>query len=233
MAEQWPQPVIGRHAVRVHERNQRAPDGGQSGIASAGRADVDGQPDEACAVALGGLLARGRVDRRIVDHDARQASEREEQALELAPRSRTGTTTVTSPGPKAPAAGTGMNAPADTNRRASSCAGRRGPTACPSRQRSTSRWARSDIRRSRRGLPPSRTVPPSKSRVDASSVRVKEPGSGVVAPAGACRSEDGVTGALSWGTAQSWQSGPAIGWARAQRRSGCWLRTKTPRTSRS
>ena len=27
--------------------------------------------------------------------------------------------------------------------------------------------------------------------------------------------------------------GPGIGWARAQRRSGCWLRTKTPRTSRS
>ncbi len=62
------------------------------------------------------------------------------------------------------------------------------------------------IRKSRSGLPPSSTVPPSNSCVDASSVRVKEPGSGVVVREGAGRTGEGV-GALSWATAQSWQSG--------------------------
>ena len=83
MAEQWLQPVTGRQAVRVHERNQLTPDRGQSCVARAGRADIDGQPHEGCAVPLGDLLGRGGVDRPIIDNDARQPLEREEQSLEL------------------------------------------------------------------------------------------------------------------------------------------------------
>ncbi len=46
-------------------------------------------------------------------------------------------------------------------------------------------------------------MPPSNSRVDGSSLRVKVEGSGVAARRGAGRIGD----ALSWATAQSWQSG--------------------------
>jgi mycofactocin precursor len=63
------------------------------------------------------------------------------------------------------------------------------------------------MRNSRSGLPPSRTVPPSNSRVERSSVRAKELGRGVVARAGAGSSGEGIPGVLSWATAQSWQSG--------------------------
>lgn len=100
-----------------------------------------------------------------------------------------------------------MNAPPDTSRRARSCAGRRGPTGVPALQRSTSCRARSEIRNNRSGLPPSSTVPPSNACVDASSVRVKEPGSGVVVREGAVRRSEGIPGALGWATGQSWQSG--------------------------
>ena len=61
------------------------------------------------------------------------------------------------------------------------------------------------MRKRRSGLPPSSTVPPSKSRVDASCARANEPGSGVEDRGGAGCSGEGVPGALGWGTAQSWQ----------------------------
>ncbi len=121
--------------------------------------------------------------------------------------SRTGTTTVTSEVPRVAPVGSGTNAPAETSLRASSCADRRGPTGAPDFQRATSWRARSEIRNRRNGLPPSSTDPPSNSCVEASSVRVKEPGSGVEARAGAGRSPEIVPGALGWGIVQSWQSG--------------------------
>jgi mycofactocin precursor len=63
------------------------------------------------------------------------------------------------------------------------------------------------MRKSRSGLPPSSTVPPSNSRVEASSDKVKEPGSGVAARSGAGRNGEAIPGALSWAITQSWQSG--------------------------
>ena len=122
-------------------------------------------------------------------------------------RSRTGTTTVTSsvPGCRVAAWGEGaaghqparqhLRRPPRPHVSAVSPASPR----CPSPLRQSGTGAA--------GCPPSSTVPPSNSRVDASSVRVKEPGSGVVRARGAGRSGEGIPGALSWATAQSWQSG--------------------------
>ena len=109
-------------------------------------------------------------------------------------RSRTGTTTVTSSGPNVGATGRGTNAPADTMRRASSCVARFEPTGAPVRQRVVISRARADIRNRRRGLPPRSTVPPSKPRVDGSSISTNEPGSGVEARGGAGRSGAGRPG---------------------------------------
>ena len=81
------------------------------------------------------------------------------------------------------------------------------PTGAPDRQRSTRSRARDEIRKSRSGLPPSRTVPSSKATVDGSSSSPKPAGSGVDARGGAIRSSEGAAGVLGSGTAQSWQAG--------------------------
>ena len=52
-------------------------------LRAADGADVDRQPDEPGAVALGDLLGGAGVGRRVVDHDARQVAERAEQPVEL------------------------------------------------------------------------------------------------------------------------------------------------------
>ena len=151
------------------------------------------------------LVAPASVDASSTTTQAKPA-QRAEQSVErersVAHRHHDGDI----PGSELPPSGRGENAPAETSRRASIWAPRPGPTGAPALQRSTSRRARSEIRKRRSGLPPSSTVPPSNSRVDVSSPRVKDPGSGVEARDGAGRSGEGIPGTLGWGTAQSWQS---------------------------
>ena len=167
VAQQRPEPPVGRHAVGVHECDQRSVDYGQPGVARAGRADVGGQPDEACTVPLGDLLGGARVGRRVIDHDAGQTPEGIEHPVELcgpvAHRHHDRHVVV----PEGAARRLRDERAPETNRRASSCAARRFPTAAPLLQRSTSCRARSEIRKRRSGLPPSSTVPPSNSCVDA------------------------------------------------------------------
>ena len=61
MAEQGPEPALGRHAVGVHERDEWAVHGGQPGVARPGGSDVGGQPDEGGTVSLGNLLGHSGI----------------------------------------------------------------------------------------------------------------------------------------------------------------------------
>ena len=83
LTQQRLQPPVGRHAVGVHERDERGLHKGHARVARPGRADVGGQPHEACAVPLCDLLCGSRIGRRIVDHHARQAREGAEESVQL------------------------------------------------------------------------------------------------------------------------------------------------------
>ncbi len=112
----------------------------------------------------------------------------------------------------------GRRRPADANRRARQL----GPPAASDRPRrpasaSTSCRARSEIRKRRSGLPPSKTVPPSNSCVDPSSFSVKGAGQWRRGPGGRGPQRGGHPGCAGLGHRSNLGSpGPAIGWAGAQ-----------------
>ena len=124
---------------------------------------------------------------------ARVASKRSNWSL----RSRTGTTTVTSPtegeraAPFRSGCGVATKDPEDTRRRASAPSDGRSPTVSPADHRSTRSRAREDSRNSRNGLPPMTTESSSKRAVVESASRPKEAGSGVSPAAGAARMGEG------------------------------------------
>ena len=171
----------GGHAVGVDEGDERAVDRGQSGVAGAEGPTLTGSATNwAPWRSAISLVAPASADASSTTMQASPPSAPSRRSS-CAGRSRTGTTTVTSSGPKVagPAAG---RAP---RRRPAGAPG--APPAGRRRRRPRrasappAARARSEIRKRRSGLPPRSTVPPSKLCVEASSVRAKEPGSGVVA----------------------------------------------------
>ena len=84
VAQQRPEPSIGRARSRSRRTRRAAVHRGQPGVARAGRPDVGRQPHEGGTVALGDLLGRPGVGRRVVDHDAGQpVLQCVEEAVEL------------------------------------------------------------------------------------------------------------------------------------------------------
>ena len=159
---------------------------------------------------LGDLLGRAGVDRRVVDHDAGQPLESAEQPVELgrpvAHRDDDGDVAGAARGA---GAGSGVNAPADTRRRASSWAGRRVPdggAAPPALHQLPGPLG--DPEEAERAAPEQHGPAVEFLRSTASSVRVKEPGSGVGGPGGRGPQRRAASRvSLGWATAQSWQSG--------------------------
>ena len=138
----------------------------------------------------------------ITRYSVRPARHRASSAV----RSRTGMTTVTSPGP-GPPAGTGCAIPIHSSRRASACAPGAAATGAPCHQPATCRVPAGPSRSIRSGDPPSRMVPPRS---------VRSPGSGrsrspSVARPGAAAFVIGVTiGSMtSEGTGSAKGAGPA------------------------
>ena len=164
--------------------------------ARAGRTDVGVQPDEAGPMLFGDRLGARRVVRGVVDDDARQAPEGAEHTLELrgpithghdhgdvggVQRARPGPRDETSAVTKSRARGGPASAHRPGGRPSIDPPGHCPASRCGSR---------------RRGLPPTRTRPPSTATVDRSSSRRKEPGTGVEGGGGACWSGEGLPGAL-------------------------------------
>ena len=136
VAEEGTEPPVGRHAVGVDEGDERAVDAGQPGVAGSGRADVGGERRPGAP----------RVARRSPWWRRRRPTRHRPRCRPGPPARRAAGRA--GPAGRAPApprsrrrargwspAGSGANAPAETSRRASSCAGRRGPTGAPDLQR--------------------------------------------------------------------------------------------------